>query len=305
MLTVMEIPVTAGPWLVLGVVLGVLVPALVASTVALSRRRRPGPPAPTVPADPGGDDLPGFLESPPGSVPAPAVGSTPWPALAAPAAAPPVTSPDAVPGHSGTRYPVVAMAVTALVLVGAAAAVATARTPPRAGDEGHLGGSPEPHPTAHAGDVSAELTFEGIVLERHPVGVTVAYPRVLVTVRDGRPAAEVELPTFNCLRDTAPRDPVAAGCSRSAPEYAELAAPELTLRTDGDRLRLSGAFPTSRRPNGSPPVATGRVYELAVDVAPRDGTAARGTEQATGSLELGGERVGTGDDGRDEITYAG
>jgi hypothetical protein len=191
------------------------------------------------------------------------------------------------------------MAVTALLLVGAAAAVAigTEDRPDRR--------SPEPTRTMRPGDVTAELTFEGIVLERHAVGVTVTYPRVRVTVRDGRPAAELELPTFNCLRDTAPEDPTAAGCSRSVPEHAQLAAPDLGLRPAGDGFRVSGAFPTSRRPNGSAPVPTGRVYEIAVEVAPLDGTLDEGSEPATGRLELGGEQVGTSAEGSDVITYGG
>jgi hypothetical protein len=305
MLTAMEIPVTAGPWLVLGVVLGVLLPATAGLAVVLLRTRRsPAPPPGPAAPDHGVDDLPGFLESPPGSAPAPAAPPPEWPALAAPPPRPaPQPGPDRRDG--GTRAALVAMAVTALVLVGTAAAVATSRTSDGAGDPDGARDQVAPGPAARPDDVAADLTFGGVVLERHAVGVTVAYPRVTVTVRNGRPAAEVELPTFNCLTDAAPDDPVAAGCARSVPEYAELAGPALSARTEDDRLRVSGAFPTSHRPNGAPPVATGRVYELAVDVAPRDGTADGGTEPATGTLRLGEERVSTGDDGPNELTYGG
>jgi 8-oxo-dGTP diphosphatase len=55
MLTAMEIPVTAGPWLVLGVVLGALLPVVAASAVLLLRRRR-------------GDSLAGHWELPGGKV---------------------------------------------------------------------------------------------------------------------------------------------------------------------------------------------------------------------------------------------
>jgi hypothetical protein len=294
MLTAMEIPVTAGPWLVLGVVLGVLLPVAAAAAVLLLRRRRPPGPSAT-PPDPVVDDLPGFLEFPPGSVPAPDVPPAGWVALSAPPAPPRV---ETVPQRDGgTRAALVAMAVTALLLVGAAAAVAAV------GARDHPGR--EAARTARPGDVSAELTFGGVVLERHAVGVTVAYPRFRVTVRDDRPSAELELRTFNCLRDSAPEDPVAAGCSRTAPEYAALTAPDLGVRTEGDGFRISGAFPTSRRPNGSPPVATGRVYDLVVDVAPQDGTGGEGSEPATGVLELGGERVRTSAEGPNRITYGG
>jgi len=298
MLTAMEIPVTAGPWLVLGVVLGVLLPALAALAVVLLRRRAapdrsPPPPEPDV------DDLPGFLESPPGSLPAPASAATAWPALSAPPA--PAATPPPPPGDPGVRGALVAMAVTAVVLVGVVAAVAAAGTD----DRGRGSRTAGERPATEPGDVSAELTFDGIVLERHAVGVTVAYPQVLVTVRDGRATAEVEFVPFNCLRDSAPDDPVAAGCTRTAPEHAMLAEPELRVRGEGEGLRVSGAFPTVRRRNGSAPEATGRIYELAVAVAPRDGTADAGRQPATGELALGDERVRTRSDGSSTITYGG
>jgi hypothetical protein len=215
--------------------------------------------------------------------------------------APPATPlPEPAPtGDGGPRRALLATAVAALLLLGGAAVVAIAA------DDRPGAASPEPTPTAAAGDVSARLTFQGIVLERRAVGVTVAYPRVRVTVRDGDPTAELELPTFNCLRDSAPRDPAAAGCTRTVPEYAELASPGLELVPDGDGFRISGAFPTSVRPNGSAPVPTGRVYELAVDVAPQDGRLDEGSEPATGRFELGGEQVGTSDEGPNEITAGG
>jgi hypothetical protein len=299
MLTAMEIPVTAGPWLVLGVVLGILLAALAALAGAgLRRRRPPGPPAPSPPPEHGIDDLPGFLESPPGSTPAADDPHPAWPALSAPPRPPAAPPPEPVPaGDGGTRRALLAMGVSALLLVGAAAAVATGR-------EDRPGPAPQAG-TMRDGDVTADLAFGGVVLERHAVGVTVAYPRVRVTVRDDLPTAELELPTFNCLRDTAPEDPVAAGCARSAPEYAQLAAHDLGLRTNGDGFRVSGAFSTSRRPNGSAPVSTGRVYEIEVDVAPRDGSLDEGGEPATGRLRLGGEQVGTSPEGPAEISSGG
>jgi hypothetical protein len=157
----------------------------------------------------------------------------------------------------------------------------------------------------NSGKVSVRLSFGGVVLERHPVGVTVAYPRVQATATGDRAAAEVELATFNCLSSEAPEDPVAAGCTRSVTEHAELSTPELEVVAAGTELRFSGRFATFRRPNGSPPVATGRVYELTVRAAPRDGRAGVGREPATGLLHLGDDRVGTSDDEPNTITYGG
>jgi hypothetical protein len=42
-----------------------------------------------------------------------------------------------------------------------------------------------------------------------------------------------------------------------------------------------------------------------VEVAPRDGSAGRGREPATGSLELGDERARTSDAGTNEVVSAG
>jgi hypothetical protein len=117
----------------------------------------------------------------------------------------------------------------------------------------------------------ASLTFAGLVLERHAVGVTVTYPGVTVTTAggDGAPAlAHVVLPTYNCLGVEAPADPVAAGCVRSTTEYADLPTPGLTVLREDDGLRITGTFPTYTRPNGTPPAWTGRAYALTVTVQP-------------------------------------
>jgi hypothetical protein len=311
MLTGMDIPVAAGPWLVLGVVLGILVPSLAALGILALRRNRSrleAPPAAPPPAGAGEDDLPAFLEFPPGSAGAPVARSEGWALLSAPLSGPGTApSPGTVPSapairrdRSGTTGVLAALAGTALLLIGAAAAVATAGAPdPGPGRE---------HRTTHAvrsGDVSARLTFGGIVHERHAVGVTVAYPRVLVTATSGQATAEVELHTFNCLRAEAPEDPVAAGCTPTVPEYAELSTPELRVVPDGAGLRISGRFAGVSRPSGSPPVPTGRVYDLTVTAAPADGRPGEGREPATGLLLIGDDRVGTSDDGPNEISYGG
>jgi hypothetical protein len=140
------------------------------------------------------------------------------------------------------------------------------------------------------------LTFGGVVLERHPVGITATHPTVHLTSDGDQAIASVELPTFHCLTGEAPRDPGAAGCVRSVTEYAELATPALEVTGRDGEVRLSGRFPTYVRPNGGPPVWTGRVYELTVTAAPAAGPAPSGWRRATGTLQLGSDRTrSTGD----------
>ena len=294
MLDGMDIPGAAAgtataPWLVLGAVLGVLLVLLAGLVAALVlRRRNPGPPAHGPAADDRRDDLPGFLESPPGSGAGPTVPQTGWAALTAPVA------PAAPPPARGRRDAVVvlaAMAVTALLLVGAAAAVAATSGP---------GGRRDPHTRGHepaARDAAAaRLTFGGVVLEPRAVGVTATYPVVEVTTDGDRSRATVEFPTFNCLAAEAPADPVAAGCTRAVPEHAELTSPDLVVEPDGAGLRVSGRFPTEVRPNGSAPVSTGRAYELRITVRPVDGASGRGWRPAEGVLELGTGSAATVDE---------
>src|SRR3954453_6294375 len=190
MLTGMDIPVTAGPWLVLGVVLGILLAGLGALGVRALGSRRSGPeeqppgasspprsgPPRSGPPRFGEDDLPGFLESPPGSARTPPAPSRGWAALAAPL---PPPSPAVERDRSGTTAVMAAMAGTTLLLIGAAAAVAA--VPPAEGPAHSAGATgSRARPTTEAprpDDVSARLTFSGVVLERHAVGVTVAYPQ--------------------------------------------------------------------------------------------------------------------------------
>jgi hypothetical protein len=313
MLIRMDIPVAAGPWLVLGLVLGILLPALAALGALGLRRRSPRAPAPPATAPPataapsagfGEDDLPAFLEAPPGSSGPPAARREGWTTLGSAPAAEPAAEAAPPPERTGSNGVLIAMAVAALLLVGAAAAVAATRTHDADGLPEHGGNRTAERSTRAPGpaEVSARLTFEGVVLERHAVGVTVAYPRVRLTGGGGTAVAEIELPTFNCLLAEAPADPVAAGCTRSVTEYAEVTAPALSVHADDTGIRLSGRFPTELRPNGSPPVATGRVYELAVRAAARDGSRGEGPEPAEGVLELGADQVGTSDEGPNEIT---
>jgi hypothetical protein len=291
MLGPMDIPTAAAgtapvPWLVLGVVLGVLLVLLAGLTAALVLRRRAAAPPPAD-ADEPEDDLPGFLESPPGSGPGGAPAPAGWAALTATPAAAPVP----VPTRRGRRDTVVvlaAMAVTAALLIGTAAVVAaTSRSEDRRGQ--HDGDR-----SSRAQDgAAARLTFGGVVLEPRAVGVTATYPVVEITVDGDETRAQVEFPTFNCLSGAAPADPVAAGCTPAVTEYADLTSPDLVVSREGAGLRVSGRFPTELRPNGSAPVPTGRVYDLEITAAPADGEVARGWRPAEGVLHLGQESVAT------------
>jgi hypothetical protein len=270
-----------------------------------------------VPADPAQrptgayaeDDLPGFLDFPPGSATGPDPAPAGWPALSPGPERPAAVAADEEPtAGRETAGALVAMALVTLLLVGVAAAVAATRSPDtgRTAAHGDVPAAPPAAPApgqAGAADLAdasvapgadgaaAQLTFGGVVLERRAVGVTATYPMVGLTWDGHRAVAHVELPTFNCLSDQAPADPTAAGCTRSLTEYAELAAPGLQVRREGDRLLVSGAFPTYLRPNGTQPVWTGRWYELSLTAEPERGTADRGWQPAQGVMELGSDRA--------------
>lgn len=288
----MDIPTAAAgtapvPWLVLAVVLGVLLVLLAGLTATLVLRRRAASAPPAVPDEPE-DDLPGFLESPPGSGSGDSPAQAGWAALTTtPAAAP-------LPARRGRRDTVVvltAMGVTAALLLGTAAVVAAT-----SGRDGRRG----PHDgdgSSRAQDgAAARLTFGGVVLEPRAVGVTATYPVVEVSVDGDEARAHVEFPTFNCLTGEAPVDPVAAGCTRSMTEYADLTSPDLVVERAGEGLRVTGRFPTELRPNGSAPMPTGRVYDLVITAAPADGRSAHGWQPAEGVLELGQQSVATVDE---------
>ena len=332
----------AVPWVVL--VLALLALAGPAA-VALTRRGRPAtPPAepreprPALPARPvprwPDDDLPGFLETPPGTP-----GHPP-----APIAAPVKHTGDQPADTPDDSHRVVAgMAAAALLLVAALAGVATAtpngddppsapapstgapstpagRTTPAAAPpalpavptdplpgEGGAGVLADRSVPLGEGGVVARLTFSGLVVERHAVGTTVAYPSVSVTAAgDGGTAlAHVRLPTWNCLAAEPPEDPAAAGCVRSRTEYADLPSPALTVTRDGEDLRLTGRFPTYTRPIGTAPAYTGRVYDLAVTVSPA-GPVREGTAPAEGTVFLGTDRAGSvAEPGLNVVRYAG
>ena len=288
----MDIPTAAAgtapvPWLVLGVVLGVLLVLLAGLTARWSSGGGPRARHPPLRSSPRTTCRASWSPRP-----APAPAGSPaqagWAALTTtPAAAP-------LPARRGRRDTVVvltAMGVTAALLLGVAAVVAATSRPD--GRRGHHDGDG----TSRAQDgAAARLTFGGVVLEPRAVGVTATYPVVEVSVDGDEARARVEFPTFNCLSGEAPADPVAAGCTRSVTEYADLASPDLVVDRVGEGLRVTGRFPTELRPNGSAPVPTGRVYELVITAAPVDGRSVRGWQPAEGLLELGQQSVATVDE---------
>ena len=240
------------------------------------------------------DDLPGFLERPPGTAGADRA-TEGWVALSAPA---PVSARTPAPRPGSARV-LVGLGLVALLLVGAAAAVAVAGREPGAA-------APRPSATGDGGDdrpsrTEARLSFGGVVLERRAVGVTATYPTVVLEGSGAGARATVELPTFNCLTAEAPDDPVAAGCTPAGTEFAELTAPALQLVRDGRELRATGRFATWRRPNGAPPTRTGRVYDLAVTVDPAGNGSPDRWLPASGTLQLGEDQAASVDG---EVRYA-
>jgi hypothetical protein len=295
MLTGMDIPVAAAaPWIVLGAALGgLLLAAALLTALRLGSRIRRAPDRAEAAAP--RDDLPGFLESPPGSGDDQRPVTGDWAALGA---APPHT---AEPSRRA-RPPVgllTAAGLAFVLLVGVAAvAAAVSRSEGRSPGDGR-----EPAPLR---GMALELRFGGVVLEPRAVGVTATYPQVVVDSEHGRVVAEVELPTYNCLTAEAPDDPVAAGCTPAGTEHARLATPELTVDSGaGGLVQLTGRFPTWWRPNGSAPVPTGRSYTLDVTAAP--GVEVRPGEwvPATGTLRLGDDSAPTAGGAADRIRIGG
>ena len=321
MLVPMDISTTGpwiAPWLVLAIVVAVVLAVGGAGLLLRRRAARRLPPA----GDPGPprgydqDDLPGFLQSPPGSAarPVPPAG---WPSLAGSSVAAPPEPP--VQAGRGRSRAVLAGALLLTALLVVAVLVAVQGFPGRQGTHGPARGGaserwtaelPAPPPAPEPGDPgageladatvragrdggAARLEFGGLVLEQRAVGVTVTYPAVEVSWHGRQGVAHVRLPTFNCLATSAPDDPVAAGCAPAVAEYADLPSPALTVRGDDGTVRLSGRFPTYLRPNGSPPLWTGRVYEIRVRAAPVDGAPGEGWVRAEGELRLGSGQAQT------------
>jgi hypothetical protein len=256
------------------------------------------------------DDLPAFHARPPGSPGAPALPSGGPPVLLA--VPPPAAERPRIPaGRSSTGRPLLVLAAVVLLVLGAAAGVGLATRDAAGGQPAGrpavlrlpaLPAVPDSPPAGRTGagrlaftslplgpgDVAARLSFDGVVLERQAVGVTVTYPSVSVTTHGTLALAHVRLPTFNCLTADAPADPLAAGCVPSVTEYADLPAPALHVSHDGTHLSMQGRFPTYVRPNGTAPHYTGHVYALTVGARAGD-RLRQGVFAADGVLTLGGQ----------------
>src|SRR4051794_5809857 len=293
MLGRMDLQTASGPALPLGIAVAVGVLALALAAALVISWRRP-PRMAAVPAEtpsPGtylDDDLPAFREHPPGFP-----GARPVPAGTGGRAVP--ATPAA--GRNPVRM-ITVMALLALLFIGAAAAgggapeaaapppapPAGAAAPPRGPPaRGRWAGRPPP-----AGVLAARGAFGGVVLARHPAGITVTYPTLTVALTDPTTAqAHVQLPTWNCMTDRPPPDPASAGCRATVAEYADLPAPALRAARVGGGLQLHGRFPTYVRPPSGEAVPTGRVYDLAVTLRP-DGPLPGGWTAASGELSLAG-----------------
>lgn len=311
MLGAMDVPAAAaGPWIVLGAVLGALL--LIAVGAAVARLRSPAAPSDPAPPPPAGeprDDLADFLAHPPGTRGVPDDDGDGWVPLAV--AAPPVRSEEPAPRPTG-RGPsgaLAALAVGALLLVGIAAALAaaqrsadpTADAPAASPSPSTTGAAP---PDRREDGVVARLAFDGVVLEEHAVGVTAGFPELELSVDDeGRDLARLRLPAVNCLAVAAPPGPEDPNCRAARTEYAELGAPDLTVERDGDRLSVSGRFATSWRSPGAPAEPTGRSYDVSVTAtAVGDGDA--GWRAAEGELRWDDRRSGIREDGASSVLRA-
>ncbi|RBY86553.1 hypothetical protein DQ241_13665 [Blastococcus sp. TF02A-30] len=288
MLGGMDLPAAAaGPWLALGAVLGIalLVAGWALARALRSRTRDSAGAAPSAPPD----DLAEFLEHPPGTAPA---GSREagWVSLAP--AGPPAPAEQPARGARPATV-LAALALAVLVVVGVAAAVAAGTGTPAA-DPAPSGRPSTGAPSTGADDgTEARLAFEGIVLEEHAVGVTVAHPELELTTEDGRAVARLRLPTANCLTTRAPATPGDPACREARTEHAELTAPDLRVEREGDRLLVSGRFATTVRPAGTAPRPSGRVLELTVTVEAAGDEDADGWVPATGELRVGDQLAST------------
>lgn len=310
MLGGMDVPAAAaGPWIVLGAVLGILL-LLAAGALAVRLRTRTPPPAAPAGVDRPRDDLADFLAHPPGTPGARDDDGDGWASLAP--AAPPARPGGSPPVPAGSRPGPVpaALAVAALLLVGAAAALATSRSPePAAAEQSPAAretpATGEPSEAARGPEeVAARLSFGGVVLEEHAVGVTAAYPELELTSDAGRTVARLRLPAANCLAASAPPQAADPGCRGARTEYAELSAPDLRVVRDGDGLTLSGRFATELRPPGADAQPTGRSYDVVVTVVPT-GEQRDGWSPAEGRLQWGDQVAPTRADGPANVLHAG
>ncbi|TKJ16713.1 hypothetical protein [Blastococcus sp. CCUG 61487] len=286
----MDVPASAvGPWLALGAALGILLVLVVGAAVRRLRLPdRTGPGAGAASPAGGHDDLPGFLEHPPGTPGAPRGNGEGWTSLAPPAPAARAVR-ERAPAAASPGRVIAAFAVAAVLLIGVAAALAAARTPERVASSGPPASAPDAAEPAR-GTVSARLAFTGVVLEEHAVGITAGYPELELTADGHDATARLVLPTANCLAAEPPPAAEDARCRAGRTEYADLDAPELRVQREGDRWRVSGTFTTRLRPPGGATEPTGRSYEVVVTVAP-DGEPGSGWVPADARLEWGDQHA--------------
>jgi hypothetical protein len=281
MLVVMDIAAAqapGAPWIAVGALLIVAALLLGGLAAILLVGRRADAPTPRS-APPSGvvvDDLPGFLDSPPGSTPTATGADGGFVTLTAPAT-PPAAPAD--PRRTSGRV-LTAVAGLAVLLLAAAAVVAAGTRVGSRGGDGRTG------QTERSVTAEARMTFAGLVLEERAVGVTVTYPAVELTSDGARRVARLTLPTWNCLSADAPDDPAAAGCVPGRTEYAELRSPALDVTRTHDGIRFTGDFPTSTRPAGSAPEPTGRTYRIEVSATADSELRPGNWSPAGGTLEL-------------------
>ncbi|MCZ2806508.1 hypothetical protein O2W18_15465 [Modestobacter sp. VKM Ac-2983] len=320
----------AGRWVLVSVLLALAAGLCAALASALLTGRRAAGPAAREAGHRGSDaaaldDLPGFLESPPGSAGARPTAAHPG-TTGTGATSTAVRAPGGALSRtalSATTLTAASLLVLAAVVVGApasrpgdvgldataadAAVIGTTAAGPAPATPPPEMGSPDAAAQPEAGalalssvplgtdGVAATATFGAVLLEERAVGLTVTHPSVSLTTDGRRALAHVRLPTYNCLTAEPPADPLAAGCARGITEYADLASPELQVTRDGDRIELTGLFPTYTRPNGSAPSYTGRAYQLTASIAP-DGPRRESTTPATGVVRIGLDSAATAPD---------
>lgn len=275
MLGAMDVPAgAAGPWIVLGAVLGILLLVAAAAVALRLRARTPAGAADDAPpAAPPRDDLAEFLARPPGTPGAPEPTGDGW-AVLAPAAHPAPQEPARPAPGGGPGATLAALAVVALLLVGVAAALAAAARSPEPATAAAPAPRPTPSPSSTptppaADEVDVRLAFGGVVLEEHAVGLTVAHPELELTSDGEGTVARLRLPAANCLAAAAPPDPGDPACRETRTEFAELSTPDLEVTRDGDELTVSGRFATEFRPAGGGVEPTGRSYDVVIGLGDR------------------------------------
>ena len=293
----MDVPAAAaGPWIVLGAVLGALL-LLAARSPRSLRLRSPAPPEPAAapPADGPRDDLADFLAHPPGTRGAPVDDAR---RVGAARAAGPPRGPRTAPGGDGPGG----------ALAGprgrrAAARRHRRRARRRASGRRRRGAGASPHRRAphrraphrrapHRRRAPRGRRRAAGLRRRRPGGARGGHHRGATpswssawTARGGE-VARLRLPAVNCLAVAAPPEPGDPACRAARTEYAELSAP---APARGARRRPAHRLRPLRhllRPPGAAAEPTGRSYEVVVTVTAA-GAEGRGLADGGGRAALG------------------